>query len=206
LPQLKTLGIVGISAVVGAALYGAFQGRFHTTGQPPGDPPVTVSDGSLHAHSLNKWLGDKTPTSGTGLIITPNPSGATLSANCSAVQVNSQKVAAYLWTDDEKVYDLTPGSNATLTITIVHDPNDGDSDANVIISYPPSGPLTITTDQGTFDGQTLKNRLHSRRGNVASITVTGTATAFNPPNSSGAPTWTPPNPANPHFTLGFCYK
>jgi hypothetical protein len=201
-----------LAAVVGATVAYSVVHMPGSNRQPPGDPPVTVSDGSLHAHSKAKWAQDRTPANyPSGQTITPNSTAGALAATCPTVQVNSKNVAAYLWTDDEKAYDLTPSANTALTITIVHDPDDPDypsTDSQVVISYPPNGPLTITTHEGSFDGYTLKNRLHSRRGNVVSINVTGTAAAFNPPNTNGAAaTWTPPaGDFNPHFTLGFCYQ
>jgi hypothetical protein len=203
--------VAGVSAAVAivALIYVAIQAQpgGPVNKQPPDDPPVTVSDGSLHAHSRGTWLADA--GAGSPQTIQPKPANGTLKTNCNGVQVNSKNVQAYLWTDDDKLYDLTPAAGATLKIKIQHDSGGAGGQPYVTISVPPGGQLTITTDQGSFDGDTTyNNRMHSRRGTVESINVTGTAASFNPPNTTGATaTWTPPNgDSNPHYTLGFCYQ
>jgi hypothetical protein len=210
-----TVGL--LSAAAAAALTYMFVHMPGSNKQPPGDPPVTVSDGSLHAHSKPAltippnppWLADQPTATGSGQIIQPYPPNGTLSSGCTDMVVNSNKASAYLWTDDENAYDITPSALETLKITITHDSSGTTSDSKVIIKVPPNGQLTITTNDGSFDRPDLSNRLHSRRGNVESIKVEGSAIPFNPPNPTGnnpPATWVPYNLKQPHFTLGFCYK
>lgn len=170
--------------------------------QVTGDPPVTVSDGSLHAHSDNGW----TTNSASDKTLQPNPSSGQLGFTCNMADSNGLATATSLWADD-KTYDILPGAS----ITIVHDSADASGAAhspeiNIAVPHiPPSSGLdvlTITTVEGSFDKASGRggrnNREHSRRGEVESITIS---------NPTGPPvTWRPVNSKNPHFTLEFCYK
>lgn len=170
--------------------------------QVTGDPPVTVSDGSLHAHSDNAW----TTNSAADKTLQPNPSNGQLVYTCNMADSNGLATPTSLWADD-KIFDILPGA----TITIVHDSADASGAAhaaeiNITVPHiPPSSAsdvLTIATVEGSFDKASGKggrnNREHSRRGEVESITIS---------NPTGPPvTWHPVNSKNPHFTLEFCYK
>ena len=157
--------------------------------QVTGDPPVTVSDGSLHAHSANKWTKD-----GSDGDMTIQPVGAGLAAATSC----QMKDQAAFCADDTEYQVINPGA----TIIIHHDPSEtkGGTDAEslVTIKVPnPSGGLTITSAQGGFSKSKGKrfNREHERAGEVTEIDID------NPVFQ-----WKPKNPHNPHFTLAFCYQ
>ena len=168
-----------------------------TSFQVPGDAPVTVSDGSLHAHSDYGWVknNDGDP------VIQPNPDTGTLQATCTITDKNGKKVSAIFWRDDI-LNDITPATDQGLKITITHDQGTLNSDeAAVVIAVPRKpGPLTITSNKDGFDkGKGNKyNRQHSRPGEVAHIKVEGAV--------GGTIDWDPYNKAHPHFTLAFCYK
>ncbi len=188
--------------------------------QAPGDPPVTVSDGSLHAHSKYDWTADND----TDPTITPNPastaSGYTpgYSTTCGMTALDPitgkpNPVSGVLWTDDEMTTDLSPGTTG-ITVTIVHDPNGLDApdstghDAEVIITANPGTAPTIATNRGSFHApegsnpgqqeEARYNRRHKRPGNVSEIIVKRGATTIRD--------WTPVNTWDPHFTIGFCYQ
>jgi hypothetical protein len=165
--------------------------------QVSGDPPVTVSDGSLHAHSRNGWMTD----ADTDTTIQPKPASGQLVYTCLMQDSQGNATSASLWADD-KIYDILPGA----TVTVVHDSGNASAAANaaaVTIAVPssPGSPLTITTVEGTFaksKPNSRNNRQHSRPGEVESITIQ---------NLSGpVQIWRPVNSSNPHFTLEFCYK
>jgi hypothetical protein len=193
---------------------------FHKT-QVTGDPPITVSDGSLHSHSRNGWVRD----TDTDTVITPkaaNPTnGGQYDTSCGMTGAPNgmgtlNPVSAALWTDDDKLYDISPTPTQGVRVTIVHDiaglsnPTNPNAEAQVIIDIPPigtttSGPPVITTVRGSFhktEGGTgaRHNRRHSRAGNVASITVVSAATNHTWTVSSDSNVW------NPHFSIGFCYQ
>ena len=208
--RLLTQAVGGlVLTVVGAAIALLLQSRGVIPSKPveirplqvTGDPPVTVSDGSLHAHSDNDWM-----TNSAGGDKTLQPKTGQLRYTCLMADSNGQATSASLWADD-KIYDILPGA----TITIVHDSADASSAAhaaeiNITVPHvPPSSAsdvLTITTVEGSFDAPKGKggrnNREHSRRGEVESITIS------NPTGSQQI--WQPVNYKNPHFTLEFCYK
>jgi hypothetical protein len=191
--------LAGLGAGIGAWVHSKFQEvKFQEVKpfQVTGDPPVTVSDGSLHAHSGNGWVADYDGDT----TIQPKPKSGTLGTSCKMIDSHGNPTATSLWADD-KIYDISPGA----TITIVHDPADKSAaaaaQAAVTIQVPNgTGDLTITTAKGSFYAGkgTRHNREHTRPGEVASITI-------NNPRASPV-TWTPVNPDNPHFTLLFCYQ
>ena len=165
--------------------------------QVSGDPPVTVSDGSLHVHSQNGWMADADGDT----TLQPKPPSGQLAFTCQMESSTGDAASASLWADN-KVYDILPGA----TVTIVHDPGNASSaahSAEITIAVPAdsSSRLTITTTEGSFNKSKSKSRNsreHSRPGDVESITIT---------NPSMSPkTWHPVNSNNPHYTLGFCYK
>ena len=183
-------------AVVGAAiaLFLQFKGVISFSGphklQVTGDPPVTVSDGSLHAHSYKGWVGDNDGDT----TIRPGPPDGTLSQTCT--DSSGTTVTTSLWTDDDMTHIIAPGA----TVTIIHDSADASSadKAGIDITLPNGkGALTITTREGSFyKGKGKRhNREHSRPGEVESIAI-----------SNPSYTWYPQNPKDPHFTLLFCYE
>jgi hypothetical protein len=180
--------------------------------QPPGDPPVTVSDGSLHTHSKFDWVtdndNDKSIAPKTG-----NGTGYTTSCSMTATDPITGRpvpVSGVLWTDDEITTDLSPGPGEVKVI-ITHDPgglNTGETDPTVVITATLNAAPTIQTNAGYFhapEGATAAqqmesryNRRHSRPGNVSEIVVTRGGTKIRD--------WTPVNGWDPHFTIGFCYQ
>jgi len=204
---------IWISAVVGAALgfliywiYGNIGGL---GGGVTGGPPVTVSDGSLHAHSRNEWTTDVNGD----LTITPNPASGSISNGCNMTVPNllypplhipnpfrpTKGASALLWLDDGSSYDLSPVGSDGVLVTITHDAyNLSAGDAAVTVSIPPTGPPTINSVKDGFAPSNRGNRLHLRPGNVSEIKVT---------RNSGAliKDWVPAS-KNPHFTIGICYQ
>jgi hypothetical protein len=191
-------GVAGLLTSLGKLHFGSTRVPF----QVPGDPPVMVSDGSLHAHSSNGWVehGAKDQK------ITANPVTGSLvgGVNCKMHDKLGNYVSAFLWTDDDLLYPIQPGA----TIQIKHDSADAASAnvAEVDITLPnPMGPLQITTQDGYFEPEKMAkggkhNRQHSRPGEVESITIT---------NPGVSPfTWPPAgyDSKYPHFTLAFCYQ
>src|SRR5580704_10690779 len=81
---LAGIAVGSVAVAVAALVYAALKappGHVHPM-QPPDDPPVTVSDGSLHAHAglTPPWLADATPTDyPSGQTLTPNSRTGTLS-------------------------------------------------------------------------------------------------------------------------------
>ena len=80
------LGMAALGAVIALLVRPGQIKPFQVTG----DPPVTVSDGSLHAHSSGGWVadqdGDKT--------IQPSPSTGTLAAGCGVHDLKGNSIAA----------------------------------------------------------------------------------------------------------------
>ncbi len=186
--------------------------------QVTGDPPITVSDGSLHAHSANDWVSDNASDT-----IIPKPatnSNGQYSTSCGLTVPNPLNplsptpVSGLLWTEDQS-WDISPTDNG-LTVKITHDTggldagDTGKDDDKVVITISNlSTAPSIRTNKGTFGpplGATPKqmadgryNRQHSRPGDVSEIVVTGgTSIDWVVKNSS--------NPHNPHFTVAFCYQ
>jgi hypothetical protein len=215
-------GVVGLTYWAGYLHFGKSGIGF----QPTGDPPVTVSDGSLHAKDPNGWdslLG----TANAVQLIALSPSnkniGTIVASKACGVTDGKKLLAAAFWATDQNTgeippTEITPGS----TIVIHHDPNDAPKDGKgnpkdqVIITVPGSSPgqLTIdTSDSTASDGLFVAedtgagskngshNRRHSRPGNVASIVVKdSTGKAYITWPSSGKLS------NQPHFSLGFCFQ
>jgi len=225
------IGAVGaLAAVAGVALWMQAQGTL-TLGppgrQPTGDPPVTISDGSLHVKSRAGWIdnpGDKMydtanrystlyafpdKTGSGGTPGDPNMGKLTAGQYCGLNDgvKPTNYLAAALWTDEEKIIAINPGS----WVLIVHDPgNSAKNKPNVLIKLPAAaGPLTISTDDGAFaaEDQTASgsngrhNRRHNRPGDVQSISVStdqgATYQQLFPKSGALGP--------HRHFTLEFCY-
>jgi hypothetical protein len=173
------VGIAAALALVAWVVSHVMQKPMEVTG----DPPVTVSDGSLHARSANGWLKD--PDAKT---IQPGPANGHLVVGASCKMATS----AFLWADS-KLYPISKGA----TVTIVHVPVSG-SPAEVDIKVPSGNePLTIKTIDGSFGspGGNHNDRQHSFAGKVAQIKI-----------SDPSDTWKPADPQNPHYAVEFCYK
>jgi hypothetical protein len=161
--------------------------------QVTGDPPVTVSDGSLHAHSQGDWQAD---TDG-GQTIKPNPPMGTLSQTCTARGVTA---TTSLWMDDETTHKIAPGAKVTIVFAS-DEASSAAHAADIDITVPDGkGDLKIYTHEGNFGARKGKkyNREHSRSGEVESITI------YNPGETPFV--WNPTNIYHPHFTLLFCYQ
>ena len=174
---------IGVTLVVIAGVAGLLSslGKLHFGGgtgvnplQVPGDPPVMVSDGSLHVHSRNGWV----ENGATDKTVTAKPVTGSLvgGVNCGMQDNLGNTFSAVLWTDDDLLYPIQPGA----TIQIKHDSADAASAsvAEVDITLPkPVGPLQIKTQDGYFEPEKMAkggkhNRQHSRPGEVESITIT----------------------------------
>jgi hypothetical protein len=166
--------------------------------QVVGDPPITVSDGSLHVHSkLYGWNPDSAGGDKSfNAVAKDGSTNGTLSKSCNTMMDDSgDLMSAELWTDDLEAVDISPDKGKSLTITITHDGND------VVITAPPegtAGALNVNTSTDFFfQSEGKGNRRHKRQGEVSKIVVQGHGSKI---------TWKPSNPANPHFTFGFCYQ
>jgi hypothetical protein len=173
--------------------------------QVTGDPPVTVSDGSLHAHSKNGWQGDAASSQNK---LQPNPTGGTLTANCKLMTGlndagNSNLAAATFWADDHESWDISPQAGGSTRVEITYSSkNDTGGHPLVIITAQQNG-LAIETQDDSFEPEPTSSdqhdRAHSRKGEVEQIKITGAQYHNNA-------VWSPQNPQHPHFTLGFCYN
>lgn len=175
------------------------EGRIHFTlleirGQVSGDPPVTVSDGSLYARSWYDWQADDTSTPGRQVIAPQGKNGQpTLQQTCPT----PNKAAAILWTGGASGPDYPIDPEATVTVTT--------PDAVVTIKLPKLNEtgLTISTEKASFSPSgfwgpvTRFKRMLTGSGDVSSIEISS------PPN-----TWVRPSTdtTKRKFTLGFCYK
>jgi hypothetical protein len=183
-------------------------GRVHRGAflQPTGDPPVTVSDGSLHAHSQSGWVSpNESPT------ITPN--GKELSStSCPDVTglddnwwyPTSHEASVTFWADDTDSLDISPPGGSTTQIVIQYASTGGMVKKPNVTINASAASLTITTDADSFLAEPSHSdnhdRSHSRDGEVEQITISGA-------NYTGNNrVWIPQNPKHPHFTLGFCFK
>lgn len=184
------------------------------TRQVGGDPPVTLSDGSLHAHSrASGWQSDQNYGS-YGKLMMPNPANGSLHVGgCNGMTgLNSsgklQPASAIFWSDDHEDWDISPASsNGTTTVHIQYSSKD-DAHNNpwVVIIAPASGQLVIQSDDDYFSpdlnpGSGPHNRAHIRQGDVEAIWIEGSNHDV-PQNKP----WKPVNADDPHFTLGFCYN
>jgi hypothetical protein len=165
--------------------------------QVTGDPPVTVGDGSLHAHSKVSGWGTEGDADKT---IQAYPKGGKLYKDCGMTDDSGQAASVLFWHDDDKVDNISPDAGTGLTITITHDtdgtPQGGDPTITITIPTTQDS-LVMTTNSGHFhksDGKHY-NRRHSRAGEVEKIVVVG----------GGNPKPWVPQYHNPHFTLSFCY-
>jgi hypothetical protein len=220
--------VIALAMVAGGAFWMHSQGRLNfdpVSRQPTGDPPVTISDGSLHVKSRAGWI----DTPGDNMYNTlnvystlyafpelvghpgtagdPNAGQLKKSDYCGVKDSGNNLLPAALWTDEEKTISIDPGT----WITIVHDRGDSAGNKpNVLIKLPAAaGPLTISTDDGNFAAEDptsngsngRHNRRHTRPGPVESISV----------STDQGSTWKQIFPASGtlgphrHFTLEFCY-
>jgi hypothetical protein len=207
-PAIVATAVAGALAIAAVTLFLVKEGMIpgFKRLQVTGDPPVTVGDGSLHARSQNGWV--KNGNGGDATIEPKSKGGgqATLHPGCG-LAVDSKTVSALLWTDDDKLYDISP-NGAVFNATITHDSDNvsNGGDPAIEITIPSVGyPLTITTKDGTFEkakdakGRGAGNRQHSRPGQVEKVVVSAGSTSI---------TWDPKTikQYNPHYTLAFCYE
>ncbi len=166
--------------------------------QVTGDPPITVSDGSLHAHSkLWGWMPDSAGGDATfNALAHDGTIKGKLAKGCSMTTSTSSSVSAEFWSDNMEPLDISPDQGSGLTITITH------TGINVVVTVPNEGtasPLTVNASPEFFyQSEGNGNRRHKRAGEVSKIVIVG--------HGATPITWTPVNPKNPHFTLGFCYQ
>jgi hypothetical protein len=222
-----------VFAVIGGSTYWAgYWSLGPGTGfQPTGDPPVTISDGSLHVKDAYGWYNLDAHNNAAQLIaLTKNGSNTgTIVAGKPCGVSDGKKSPTYLaaafWATDQNTGEIPPTEiTAGSTIIIHHDPKHAPPDSaghvrdQVIITVPPGpspGQLMIDTSNaaasdGVFfaEDQTTgssdngsHNRRHSRPGNVSSIVVK---------DSSGKAyiTWPASGTlsSQAHFSLGFCFQ
>ena len=204
------MAIFGIIAGGGLALFTQKMGLIPVLSpkplvmtQSPGDPPIIIGDGSLHVHSKNGWANDVS----AGVVIKPSGTSFTSSNNCGTFGTAPAK--AFLWTDEDATYDISPANFASWQVVITNDSNHQNA---VVTVSAPGGVLQITASQGaTFDPNAnydVNNRqLHPHSASVSdvvtSIKVQGTtSTSYSVPNGE----WDAKSPHHPHYTLGFCYQ
>ena len=117
--------------------------------QVPGDPPITIGDGSFHAHSQLDWI---SPDLSSGMIIRPKatsgakPGSFSAGGPCAFKDKNKtvHNAAAFLWTDEENLYDISPTNlNDTSKWSIVITHNNHVVTVSVV-----SGFLQIASDSG----------------------------------------------------------
>jgi hypothetical protein len=202
--KIEMLGTGLIVAVAGGALglFMQYKGWIHVfpeqTVRPfqvPGYPPVTVGDGSLHAHSEKDWMSDKDGEA----VIQPKPSDGKSGAfykdtDCQFLandNVTIVSATAFLWTDDDRVYDISPKDN-TWMVKIT------DNNKTAVTIQVVNNLLQFSVDNGAaFDKGKYHERQHNKPGEVTKIVVQG--------STGGDLLWTPGKPFHPHYTLGFCY-
>ena len=165
----------------------------HVNRQVPGDPPVMVGDGSLHAHSRNHWRTDG--ADGDTKIV---PNTGTLQTSCDfspTVGTTTNPASAFLWTDDENIYDVSP-KDSTWSIVITNR-----NGSTVTISLKGTDLQFITDNGSSFTSSANGGEDYDRRQTpsspVASIVVTGAN------DNTG---WAKASKFHPHYSLGFCYK
>jgi hypothetical protein len=163
-----------------------------------GNPPIFVSDGSLHAHSkVRGWDPDKEGDTKFQAL----PKNGSLSRTCGMIDDNGNSASAiFLENDDNKVQNIEPNTNSNLEITVIYaGSNANDGNAAVDVTVPDqAGALTVLTVLDYFHKSSGKgDRLHSRNGNVQKITIVG--------HGNDSIVWVPQG-ATPRFTIGFCYK
>jgi hypothetical protein len=170
--------------------------------QVPGDPPVTVGDGSFHAHSKNDWMADQN----NHMTILPNtPSGNAGSfyqdSDCSfpdpADITKTVKATAFLWTDEDNIYDISPKSAALWEIKVTH------ANGHVVTISIVNNYLQFASDNNSaFDAAQNdddRDRRHSPAGKVIAIDVKGAN------DNTGWPLGKV-SKHHPHYTMGFCYR
>jgi hypothetical protein len=180
----------------------------HLPPLPPegtGDPPVTLSNGSLNVYDRAGWK-DNQATNPT--VITSLPADGTLyTTGCadtygSEMEGDGHSTSTYLaWDTDTDTpphftsWDIAPsGSPTTITITYGDGKN---KDTIVTVTVPVSGPIIMETKPDSWGGKpTDPQRSHKRSASVRSIKIAG--------SSHNGQTWTP-DPNHPRFRLAFCF-
>jgi hypothetical protein len=172
--------LIGIGIVIGLFLraYRVINHpHMHTTDS--NDPPVTVSDSSLHARSPNLWLADK--DSGK----TIRPVGTQLQATCG---YDGKGLATFSYMG--KDYDISPNPGSAWLATITY------ADDTVTIGTDGQG-LNIGSAHYYFDPAPKSDPTHRKHhkddGTTTHITVVGVKEPVDTAISD-------------HFVLGFCYQ
>jgi hypothetical protein len=175
--------------------------------QVTGDPPVTVSDGTLHAKSKRGWMADLPARQHR--ILTPKGTQLEVNALCGKmtgtdISGTTNPASAAFWADDHASWDISPAkAGGTTTVYIQFDtPPGGVHDSRIIITATDGGGMTIETKEDSFESVATdpRDRPHARKGEVEKIWITGSKHDI----PQGTP-WTPVNPLHTHFTLSFCY-
>jgi len=116
--NLKMLAGAAVAVVVFAVIGGStyWAGYWHIGSlrngsgfQPTGDPPVTISDGSLHAKDANGWYSLLTTMKASQLVaLTPRSlPGGTIVANCPGMVDNQgHPLAAEFWATDQNTGEI----------------------------------------------------------------------------------------------------
>ena len=169
-------GVISAAIATGLGLYFYLQQR--------DDPPVTVSDSSLHARSPKRgWESD--PDIHT---IRASPSNGHLQVGCTGIL---QGTSADLSLEGAKPEDISPTGSAPWKVTITYHGNP----VYVLID---NGYLHIRDPQGSFDAETNNTgdphhrKDHYDSGATTHIRVEGGVT--------------PKDVDVTHFTLRACYK
>ena len=202
-PALAVIAvIVGLAVGGGVAVLLIPRGGI-TPLQVPGDPPITIGDGSMRGHSANDW---RTDADGGVTIVAKNPggdgAGSFHQGGQCAIPNGNQNASAFLWTDfDDLPHDISPtnlnnvngwsvtladANNAQLKVTI----------ANGHVQLVASGSGSPKFDNAKADDE--HERRLSPAGKVRTITVADT--------SSGSTATYTMSQHHPHFTLGFCFN
>jgi hypothetical protein len=182
--SIGVLGI-GVSVVVGLFL----RGKGYIEWPLDDDPPVTVSDSSLHARSpKNRWLAD---TNG-GHTINPGPANGHLQpGGCG---YGGSEDAAFSYTGVAAPVDISPASSngAGWVATITYGAN-----YQVTIQFDPLGHLTISDPNGMWDTDPADpgHKIHQGNPRVSRVQVTGGKTGVDYPVDIN----------EHHFTIALCY-
>jgi hypothetical protein len=185
---LAKLGIgvlgIGVSVVVGLFL----RGKEIIQWPLDDDPPVTVSDSSLHGRSpKNRWLAD---TNG-GHTIIPSPANGHLQpGGCG---YGGSEDAAFSYTGVGALADISPRSSngAGWVATITYGAN-----YHVTVRFDAQGHLYISDPDGVWDTDSADpgHRIHHSNPQVSHVKVDGGKTSVDYPIDN-----------DHHFTIALCY-
>jgi hypothetical protein len=149
--DVATALLIGAGAFVAAMIY-----KKKLAGD---DPPIIISDGSLYAKSDNLW---ESPSHG---VHTLKPKGPLLNPGDPIGTVE------FVY-DGLPPVDLTPGPGLALDITILYGPDPSNFDTIHLTTNNAHRNLTITADNGTFDGLLFSRDLNED-GHILSVSAPG---------------------------------